>query len=148
MAESPRNLMTMQPGEQEQDQGITTPRSATEGELSGFVRLAPECRNIVYGMVFESPSHFFIVAADGLSRRFRLRQRSDKLQYEAVAALQALCQVSQMIRHEARTLFYASKHFLVLPYGYEYLPVFVHWLESIGPECRAVVRTLCLAGYM
>ncbi|KAH7395312.1 hypothetical protein DE146DRAFT_594458, partial [Phaeosphaeria sp. MPI-PUGE-AT-0046c] len=100
-----------------------------------FMRLAPECRNMLHGMVFEAPLPFFILAANGLSPKFRLWEKSDAYQYKAT-------------RHEARTFFYASKHFLVLPYGHEYLSVFVHWLKSVGPECRAAMRTLCLAGYM
>lgn len=146
MAEKAHHILTQQLHRREQTgEG---PGSSTGEGLSGFMRLAPETRNAIYGMVFESPLPFFIVAADGPSPRFRLRERSDTLQYEAIAALQALGLGSRSMRHEARTFFYASKHFLVLPYGYEYLLVFVHWLDSIGPDCRAVLQTLCLAGYM
>lgn len=36
----------------------------------------------------------------------------------------------------------------MLCYGFEYLPIFVHWLEKIGPACRAVLRKVMLSGYM
>jgi hypothetical protein len=38
-------------------------------------------------------------------------------QYDAVHALQALGLVNREIRREARTFFYVSRHFIVLPYG-------------------------------
>jgi hypothetical protein len=115
---------------------------------SAFVDVAPEIRNAIYEMVFDAPLPFFIVAATGTCGQFQLHERSDQSQYNAILTLQALGSITRALRREARTFFYASKHFLVLPYGYEYLPVFVRWLEAIGPECRAVLRTVCFAGYL
>jgi hypothetical protein len=122
----------------------TTP--AVRPATWGFARLAPETRNAIYELVFRSPSALFVEAADGVSPGFRLSERSDQLQHNVVHALRALGLVDRQIRREARTLFYSSKRMLVLPYGYEYLPVFVHWLSRIGPECRAVLRTDLLRG--
>ncbi|KAF1919930.1 hypothetical protein BDU57DRAFT_408044, partial [Ampelomyces quisqualis] len=115
---------------------------------SGFMHLAPETRNTIYGMVFDSPLPFFIVASDGVTPGFRLRERSTQSQYEALQSLQALGVVNREMRRETRTFFYAVKHFLILPYGYEYLSIFVSWLAAIGSECRAVLRNVCFAGYM
>jgi hypothetical protein len=115
---------------------------------SGFASLAPELRNAIYEMVFDAPLPFFIVAATYTYGQFQLHERSDQSQYDAVLALQALGSVSRELRREARTFFYASKHFLILPYGYEYITVFVRWLEAIGPDCRAALRTVCFAGYL
>jgi hypothetical protein len=132
-----------------QDLMLSSPSTLlTHPTTSSWARLAPETRNTIYEFVFDSPLAFFVVAADGASPSFRLRKRSDQPQYDAVDALQALGLINLEIRREARTLFYASKHFIVLPYGYEYLSVFVHWLHQIGAECRAVLRTVCFAGYM
>jgi hypothetical protein len=114
----------------------------------GFAHLAPETRNAIYELAYESPLAFFIVVANDVLPSFRLRERSEQAQHDAVNALQAPELVNRQIRGEARTFFYASKNFLVLPYGYEYLPVFVHWLRRIGSECRTVLRSICLAGYM
>lgn len=146
--ESVHESSTTKPSGREPGQHFSTMLFLERDACSSFMQLAPECRNIIYDMLFEFPLPYFIVAVGGLSPKFRLRERSDASQYDAVTALRALELVSREIRHEARTFFYATKHFLVLPYGYEYLPVFVRWLESIGPECRAVLRTLCLPGYM
>jgi hypothetical protein len=121
---------------------------AANSATGGFAHLAPETRNEIYELAFRSPSAFFVEAAEGASPGFRLSERSDEAQHNAVRALQALGLVNRQIRREARTFFYASKRMLVLSYGYEYLPIFVHWLCRIGPECRAVLRTICFAGYM
>jgi hypothetical protein len=110
--------------------------------------LAPELRNTIYNMLFESPRCLFVEAAGDIYAKFRLRDSSEVSQYETLHALRVLGSVNREIRFEARTLFYASKHFFILPYGYEYLPIFVRWLEVIGPECRAVLRKVCFAGYL
>jgi hypothetical protein len=125
-----------------------SPTTSARPAAWGFTHLAPETRNAIYELAFESPLAFFIIAADTALPSFRLRERSEQSQHDAVHALQALGLVNRQIRGEARTFFYASKNFLVLPYGYEYLPVFVHWLHRIGPKCRALLRSICLAGYM
>jgi hypothetical protein len=127
-----------------------TPKLNTTSTVipASFLALPPEIRNAVYDLVFGSLSPFFIVVAEGNRRAFRLRDRSDKPQNEVVRALQALGLSRRDIRHEARTLFYATRQFILLPYGYEYLPTFVRWLEAIGSDCRAVMRTVCFAGYM
>jgi hypothetical protein len=127
---------------------IALPMPALRSSHSKFMHLAPETRNAIYGMVFDSPLPFFIVAEDGISPGCRLRERSDQSQHNVLHTLQALSMVSKEIRREARTLFYAEKHFLILPYGYEYLSVFLYWLTAIGPDCRAVLRNVCFAGYM
>jgi hypothetical protein len=115
---------------------------------SSLARLAPETRNTIYEFIFDTPQAYFVVATDGAAPSFRLRDRSDQSQYDAVHVLQALGLVDHEIRREARTFFYASKHFIVLPCGYDYLSVFVHWLYRVGAECRAVLRKVCFAGYM
>lgn len=121
---------------------------ATARMTTSFIDLPSEIRNAIYGLVLASPSPFFIVAAEGIRPGFRLRERSDRSQYEVLYTLQALSTVSRDIRHEVRTFFYASKKMIILPCGYEYLPIFVHWLNAIGRDCRAVLRTVCFAGYM
>jgi hypothetical protein len=122
--------------------------SAVQIASLGFMSLAPELRNTIYNMLFESPRCLFVEAAGDIYAKFRLRDSSEVSQYETLHALRVLGSVNREIRFEARTLFYASKHFFILPYGYEYLPIFVRWLEVIGPECRAVLRKVCFAGYL
>jgi hypothetical protein len=141
-------ISTSDPGPAQASTRLIPTACAAHSATWGFARLAPETRNAIYELVYRSPSAFFAEAADGTLPRFRLSERSDQAQHNAVRALQALQLVNRQIRREARTFFYASKRMLVLSYGYEYLPIFVHWLCCIGPECRAVLRTICLAGYM
>jgi hypothetical protein len=142
------------PGEQRRDrETIHTPNIALSSppvpsSTVGFLQLAPEIRNTIYEKIFETPLAFFIVAAPGTSGQFKLHGKSEQSQYAAIRMLQALGGTSRMVSEEARTFFYASKHFLVLPYGYEYLSVFNRWLEAIGPRCRAVLRNVCFAGYL
>jgi hypothetical protein len=124
------------------------PVSASQTSSCSFMRLAPELRNVIYDILFESPQCFFVRAVEGTYPKLCLRESSGQPQYDALQLLQTLGLVSQGIRFEARTRFYASKHFFVLPYGFEYLPIFVHWLEAIGPECQAVLRKACFAGYI
>lgn len=124
------------------------PSSEDSGITPGFADLAPETRNAIYALSFDSPSPFFVVAAHGPRPRFKLRERSEESQYDAVSALQAFGAVSRAIRQEVRTFFYATRQFIVLPYGYEYLPIFVRWLDSIGPQCRGVLQNVYFAGYM
>ena len=45
-------------------------------------------------------------------------------------------------------MFYSVNRFVVVAYGYEYLPVFVRWFEAIGEECRRVLRAVMFMGYM
>ncbi|KAH5327191.1 hypothetical protein HBI12_077440 [Parastagonospora nodorum] len=113
-----------------------------------FDSLPPETRNAIYTVIFDSPSPFFVKATQGPRRRFKLRERSEKSQYDAVSALQALELFSRTIRQEVRTLFYGTRQFIVLPCGYEYLTVFLQWLDSIRPQCRGVLRDVYLAGFM
>jgi hypothetical protein len=113
-----------------------------------LAHLAPEIRNEIYSLALASPKTFFMQPTQYQARLFSLRERSDSSSYEAIETMQVLGLVSGRIRQEVRTLFYASKHFFVLGYGYEYLPVFVRWLQVIGPDCLAVLRNLCMAGYM
>ena len=113
-----------------------------------LAHLAPEIRNAIYSLALASPKTFFMLPTRYQARTFSLRERSDSSSYEAIETLQALGLVSRRIRQEVRTLFYASKQLFVLGYGYEYLPVFVRWLRVIGPNCLAVLRNLCMAGYM
>jgi hypothetical protein len=80
-----------------------------------FVRLAPETRNAVYGIVFQYPLPFFIVALAGTAQQFRICERSDKSQYDTIQVLQALKLMSRQLRKEARTFFYAFKHFRIFP---------------------------------
>jgi hypothetical protein len=130
---------------------LSTPihaHSADTSSLGTLSRLPPEIRNNIYSLVLTSPRAMFIVPAKQWRGAFHLREQSDTPSYEAVEALQTLGAVSRNVRQEVRTLFYATKHFIVLGYNYEYLPVFVRWLEVIGAECRAALRNLCLAGYM
>jgi hypothetical protein len=61
----------------------------------GFVRLAPETRNAVYGIVFQSPLPFFTVAVAGTAQQFRIREKRDKSQYDTIQVLQALKLVSR-----------------------------------------------------
>ncbi|KAH4106177.1 hypothetical protein HBI37_147520 [Parastagonospora nodorum] len=94
-----------------------------------FDSLPPETRNAIYTLIFDSPSPFFVKATQGPRRRFKLRERSEKSQYDAVGALQALELFSRTIRQE-------------------YLTIFLQWLDSIGPQCRGVLRDVYLAGFM
>jgi hypothetical protein len=121
--------------------------TTTTRTTPSFIALAPEIRNAIYGLIFASPSPLF-VAVEGNRPGFRLRERSGQSQDDVVRAMQAVSLVRRDIRRGARTFFYATKQLIVLPYGYEYLPSFVHWLDAIGPDCRAVLRTVCFAGYM
>jgi hypothetical protein len=124
---------------------------APHSTASGLGRLSvlpPEIRNTIYTLLLAPPGPIFIVPSPGRNRRFQLREWTDTSQYEALDALRALTLTSRQARWEARTLFYASKHCLVLAYGFEYLPVFVRWLEAIGAECRTVLRNISLTGYM
>jgi hypothetical protein len=104
---------------------ITTPRMT-----ANFLVLAPEIRNAIYDLVFEPSSPFFIVVAEGNRSAFWLRARSDKHQDDVVRALEALSLVHQDIRREVRIFFYASRQFIILPHDYEYLPIFVRWLDA------------------
>jgi hypothetical protein len=121
---------------------------ADRSSLGTLSRLPPEIRNDIYLLVLASPKTTFIVPARQQRGTFSLRERSDSPSYAAVKALQTLGTISRIVRQEVRTLFYATKHFIILGYNYEYLPVFVRWLEAIGAECRAALRNICLAGYM
>lgn len=116
--------------------------------LGALARLPPEIRNGIFSLVLACPRAMFIIPAAQFQGAFHLRERSDEAQQEATHTLQALGTVSHGMRQEARTLFYATKSFIILSYGYEYLPVFVRWLEAIGPDCCAALRSLCLPGYM
>jgi hypothetical protein len=142
------------PREEPCDRGFIHPpfiahsNPALPSTTGGFLHLAPETRNAVYEKVFETPVAFFVVAAPGTAGQFRPHGKSVQSHYAAIRALQTLGATSREVRKEARTFFYASKHFLVLPYGYEYLLVFNRWLEAIGPRCRAVLRNVCFAGYL
>jgi hypothetical protein len=122
--------------------------TTTTRMTASFLVLAPKIRNAIYDLVFESSSPFFIVVAEGNRLAFELRVRSDKPQDDVVRALQALSLVHQNIRREVRTIFYASRQSIILSYDYEYLPIFVRWLDAIGFDCRSVLRTVCFAGYM
>ena len=124
------------------------PSSEVSSITAGFADLPPETRNAIYALIFDSPSPFFVAAARGPRRRFKLRERSEESQHDAVSALQTLDPVSRAIRQEVRTFFYATKKFIILPYGYEYLPIFVQWLDSLGLKCRGVLRDVYLAGFM
>jgi hypothetical protein len=127
---------------------ILFPSPPVPSTTVGFLQLAAEIRNAIYEKIFKTTLAFFIVAAPGTLGQFRLHEKSEQSQYAAIHTLQTLGAASQIVREEARTFFYASKHFLVLPYGYEYLPIFNQWLEAIGPRCRAVLRNVCFAGYL
>lgn len=127
-----------------------------------FAYLPPEIRNIIYALIFENPSDLNKIAAEGSDGQFKLARPYCQPQYDALVALRAHCIVRQkgfrpkttrdgmadQLRLEARTYFYASQRFRVLSYGFEYLPLYVRWLEAIGPECRVVLRSVALAGCM
>ncbi|KAH7088801.1 hypothetical protein FB567DRAFT_318359 [Paraphoma chrysanthemicola] len=116
--------------------------------LGNLSLLPPEVRNTIYALLLAPAGPCFVIAATGAAKRFELRERNDGARYEVIRVLQALASTSRQMRQESRTLFYASNHFLVLTYGFEYLPIFVRWLEAIGPDCRAVVRAVSLSGFM
>lgn len=117
--------------------------------LGTLARLAPEIRNAIYELVFEIPQKTFLVAAaGGIPRLFQLRERSDEVEYDAVKMVQRLGGMGGQIREEVRTFFYASNFFQVCAYGFEYLPVFIRWLEAVGSDCRAVLHKISLVGFM
>jgi hypothetical protein len=127
-----------------------------------FAYLPPEIRNMIYALIFENPSDLNVIAAEKSDGQFKLARPYYKPQYDALMALRAHCIVRQevfrskitrdvmadQLRLEARTYFYASQRFRVLSYGFEYLPLYVRWLEAIGPECRVVLPSVALAGCM
>ncbi|KAH8724869.1 hypothetical protein GQ44DRAFT_827004 [Phaeosphaeriaceae sp. PMI808] len=114
----------------------------------GFLNLPAEIHNIIYAIAFQSSTSFFLAAAEKTAGQFRLHEKSEKAQHDAVKVLRTLSKVSREVRIEARTLFYASKHFVILGEEYEYLPILVRWLDVIGPECRGVLRKMCFTGHM
>ncbi|KAJ4368363.1 hypothetical protein N0V83_006720 [Neocucurbitaria cava] len=116
--------------------------------LGILARLPPEIRNTIYSILLSSPSPFFVVRAVQTAGKFKLREWTDKPQHDILATLQALGYVSHDSRQETRTYFYSRNDVLVLCYGYEYLTIFVRWLEKIGTECRAVLRKVMLSGCM
>jgi len=126
---------------------LVLPASATSG-LGTLGRLAPEMRNAIYAMVFGIPVKLLVVAVEGPSRRFQLRERSDQAEHDTLSTLQALGKTSREMRREVHTYFYNAVHFVILPYDYEYLPMFVRWLEAIPTECLAVLHSVYFAGNM
>jgi hypothetical protein len=104
---------------------------------------------MIYAVLFdEAPSKYFVIAAPGPSCQFQLRAGSDERQYDALAALRACDHANEQLRIEARTYFYALRYFCVWAFGHEYLPFFVRWLDAMGPECRAALRSVNFAGSM
>jgi hypothetical protein len=116
--------------------------------LGRFSRLPPEVRNIIYSLLLCSAHSVFVVPAMHTTFAFKLLERSATSQYDILNTLQTLSFVSRQIHREARTLFYSVNRFVVVAYGYEYLPVFVRWFEAIGEECRRVLRAVMFMGYM
>ncbi|KAF1846537.1 uncharacterized protein K460DRAFT_266505, partial [Cucurbitaria berberidis CBS 394.84] len=110
--------------------------------------LAPEIRNNIYRLLLRNSLPFFIEPALQKVGTFKLYEVIDKTFHNIIATLQALSYVSHELRQEARIYFYSVNSFAVLCYGYEYLPVLVRWLESLGSECRAMLKRVKLYGSM
>ncbi|KAF1937186.1 hypothetical protein EJ02DRAFT_458941 [Clathrospora elynae] len=127
----------------------TTVFGVTYPGLELLGRLAPEIRNAIYSFLLHSPNdRFFVVPTVNAYGKFKLRERSDDQQHEAIDTLNSLGAVSHEIRREARTYFYVVNRFPVLCYGYEYLSIWVRWLDAMRPECRTVLKNVMLHGYM
>jgi hypothetical protein len=116
--------------------------------LGRLGRFAPEFRNDLYSLLLLSDDAFIIRTSAETAGAFELRKGSHGSQHESIKALQSLQLVSTGVRCEARTYFYHSNRFMLRSYEYEYLPVFVRWLEAMGSECRAVLKKVQLHGYM
>jgi hypothetical protein len=111
-------------------------------------RFAPEFRNDLYSLLLLSDNAFIIEPSAETAGAFELRKGSHGSHHESIKALQSLQLVSTGVRREARTFFYWVNRFILRGYEYEYLPVFVRWLEAVGSECRAVLKKVQLHGCM
>lgn len=120
----------------------------TETTYGMLGRLPPEIRNEIYTLVLEGPDTYFIIPAQQSARKFRLYDRTPLPQHQALRNLLAFRVLGRGAWQEARTLFYAMNKFILLVHNFEYLPVFVRWLDAIGSECRAVLRSVCMVGSM
>jgi hypothetical protein len=138
----------LQPPKRWRSEADTLNLSNPSVSLGTLRRLAPEVRNTIYSLLLHSDDALITTPSVETAGRFKLRERSSESQLAIVKALQNLSVVSTGVRREARTYFYAANRFTICDNRYENLPVFLRWLEGIGPECRAVLRSVNLHGYM
>jgi hypothetical protein len=131
----------------EADALTMTAKEAPCVSLGILGRFAPEFRNDLYSLLLLSDDAFIIRPSAETAGAFELRKGSHGSQHESIKALQSLQFVCTGVRREARTYFYWANRFMLRDYEYEYLPVFVRWLEAMGSECRAVLKKVQLRGY-
>jgi hypothetical protein len=110
-------------------------------------RIAPEIRNAIYSLLLQSDKQIRIVADEHAVDAFTFRESSSESQYASMRILRKLSIVSSEVRREARTYFCAANSFTLCCYHYEYLPIFVRWLEAIGNKCKAVLKSVEMYGY-
>lgn len=137
-------------------------RRRFDPHLGLFASLPPEIRNRVYALLFDDTTDMVVAPAVGSKRQFKLARLHDQRKYDALVAQRAYYVPDRLpaavplshgitvdqLQLEARTYFFARQRFRVLSYGYEYLPIYVRWLDVMGVECRSVLRSLVLAGSM
>ncbi|KAF1838119.1 hypothetical protein BDW02DRAFT_627451 [Decorospora gaudefroyi] len=132
--------------------GVDTPTSSAVHivtsvvpSLGSLALLAPEIRNEIYYCLLSSSTSLHPVPSAETENRFKLCNRTTRAQHEMLATLQNLGFVNRQLRNEARTYFYAMNRLPILCDEYEYLPVFVQWLEvqhtrrlhELLRECRS-----------
>jgi hypothetical protein len=116
---------------------------------TGWCRFAPEIRNIIYPHSLLASEVFAATPSVDTVGGFKLPERMNKPpRSDVVTTLRSLSFVSRTVRREARTFFYARNMINIDEKEYEYLPLFVGWLEALGAECRALLRDVWLYGHM
>jgi hypothetical protein len=127
-----------------------------------FPYLPPEIRNRIYALLFNDSADLVVMAAEGSRRQFKLPRLHDQYRYDALIAQRAYYVASGLptetpashalapdqLRLEARTYFYARQRFRIVADGYEYLPLYVRWLDAIGIECRGYLPSVVFVGCM
>lgn len=139
---------------------LPNPRAAQATPPNATIPLPTELRNRIYAYLLapypkspcasyaESDTQFWVEPSYGPSQpgKFQLYRRSNPEHFQILAAYRALGLVSKATRREATTFFWSQNHIRVMAFRYDYLPVFLGFLNAIGPLNRAVLKRLDLYG--